>query len=263
VKNAKRQPWKTGLIAGIALLSCGLSAARAQTPALSTRELSARDVESRLLSLSARLGIATTSTAEETLAGSAAQGTAPAAGQTTAAPMSSAAPRTRSMLALNPHVHFASYNASLGRFVVATRHFLAVTGGLEGKSHGEPMPQTAGAPAQKNEKPAAASAAQYDPKALSSSANSVLAKGKRLGGSLRKVLDSRPPVERLAVSPSNREARALHSEIAGFVRRLRDVPVANLAPDQLRAFNQVVEDTTTLTILLESVAPDVAETGTA
>jgi hypothetical protein len=138
--------------------------------------------------------------------------------------------------------------------VVSVRHFLTVTGGLPGMKPGDPTPQTA---RRQGQGESAKSATGYDADKLLRSANRVDAAGRRLRGVLGKQV--KKSVDRLSVEPSNNAAQNLHFAISHFVEELQTVPSENLTVEQLRALNQVVDDTTILTRLLESVAPGIAE----
>lgn len=146
--------------------------------------------------------------------------------------------------AQDPRIHLASYNASLGRFGVAVQSFLNVTRDLARNKK-----------VRKDDKTVEVTPAAYNARALTDTANRVAKAGLRLSRSLDKQIRFLKPTDRLVASPTNHPARGLRSTLNYFVEELQTVSATSLAPHQLRALNQVAEDTTTLTMLLESIAP--------
>ena len=150
----------------------------------------------------------------------------------------------RTYAAQDPRIHLASYNAALGRFGVATQSFLNATRDV-----------TRAKKVVKDDKTTETIAPLYNAKALAHVANRVAKAGLRLSKSLKNRAKSLKVTDRLTVGPTNHPARGVRSTLNDFVVKLQEIPAESLAPDQLRALNQVAEDTNTLTALLESVAP--------
>jgi hypothetical protein len=150
----------------------------------------------------------------------------------------------RTYAAQDPRIHLASYKAALGRFGVAMQSFLNVTGDLARARK-----------LIKDDKTIETIAPVYNARALTYSANRVAKAGLRLSRSLSNRAKAFKPTDHLIVSPANHPAHGLRSTLTDFVQALQEVPAKSLAPSQLRALNQVAEDTTILTTLLESVAP--------
>ena len=139
--------------------------------------------------------------------------------------------------AQNPQAFVLNFNAALGRFSVSNRNLLPLLAQNCNTAGGTAAPGSC------------------DQTALIAAAERVNSSGQRLSEVMGKLVNDRKMVNPLLVGPSNNNARAMRSALSSYIKELQKVPVRSLTPEQLRAFNQVVDDTTLLAATLESVAP--------
>lgn len=163
----------------------------------------------------------------------------------------------------NPQAFTASLAAALGRFGVSAQQLLLLLNSQKSamatESGKSPLVDTRWYyQANAQTAPGMAKPA-YDTAPLLAVAQRVANNGQKLTEVLGKLATKTGQVNPLVVSPSNKAAIALRGSLGELVKELQKVPAKSLTPNQLRALNQLVDDTTTLTASLESVSPMLAD----
>ena len=161
----------------------------------------------------------------------------------------------------NPRGFAANFKSLLGRFGVSAKNLIDLlnqnrSAALE-KSGSEKSSQVARAPwyYQANAQAAPAMAGKGEIPELSGSAQRVATAGEEFSEVIAQLVNAKGRINPLSLGPSISATRSLRSALSSFVDDLKKVPVKSLTPEQLRALNVLVDDTSHLTTALENVTP--------